>query len=57
MFTLQIHPKITKSEKPPAPGVAMQFGKVMKKINHQIRWQGNVSSGHNFVIGDFHNFQ
>ena len=43
MFTLQIHPKITKSEEPPFPGVAMWFGKVMKEMNHQIHWQGNMS--------------
>ena len=42
MFTLQIHPKITKSEKPSVPGVAMRFGRVMKQMNYQIHWQGNV---------------
>ncbi len=34
---------MTKSEKPPAPGVALSFGEVMKKINYKIDWQGNVS--------------
>ena len=33
MFTLQICPKMNKSEKPPSPGVALSFGKVMKYLS------------------------
>ncbi len=43
MFTLRICSKMTKSEKPPPPGVALLFGEVMKKVNYSINWQGNVS--------------
>ncbi len=43
MFTLRISPKMTKSEKPPAPGVALSFGEIMEKIDYWIDWQGNVS--------------
>ena len=43
MFTLQIYPKITKSEKPPDPGVAMQFERLMKKMIHLIHWQDLMS--------------
>ncbi len=43
MFTLRVCPTMTKSEKPSAPGVALSFGEVMKKINGRIDWQGNVS--------------
>ncbi len=43
VFTLQIWPKMTKSEKTLAPGVAMLLGKVMKKLNENINWQCNVS--------------
>ncbi len=43
MFTLRICPKMTKSEKPWAPGVALSFAEVMKKNIYRIYWQGNVS--------------
>ena len=43
MFTLRICPKMTKSEKPTAPGVALSFGEIMKKIHYRIGQQGNVS--------------
>ncbi len=43
MFTLQNLCKMPKSKKPPAPGVALSFGKVMKKLNYRIVWHGNVS--------------
>ncbi len=42
MFTLQICSKMTKSEKAPAPGVALAFWEVMKKLNYRIAWQGKV---------------
>ena len=43
MYTLQIQPKMTKSEKPPAPGVALSFEEVMKNINCRINWESKVS--------------
>ena len=43
VFTLQIWPKMPKSEKLWLPGVAMLFGKVMKKLDEKIHWQYNVS--------------
>ncbi len=43
MFTLRIHLKIAKSEKPLAPGVALSFGEVMKTINCRINWDGKVN--------------
>ncbi len=38
MFTLRIHLKMAKAEKPLAPGVALSFGKVMKNLSDNINW-------------------